>query len=828
MAQFVNMFEVDLDKRSYPVNLNQTVSEGNVSSNRIGAYVYKDGAAYNLGGNCTGMVMRADGSTVPLTGVIDGNAAYVILDQPSCAIPGPIQVAVNWVSGSNTTTLLVAYGTVIQTDTRDYVQPGTPIPDINELLAAIDNLEDATEAAESVLNGVICPLYIVSKGTKTALFELSSVEGSTSTSFVYTIRTIGSGSVYAMSDREIGSDYAQYTLTYQAGSNNQGTSRTSYKFDTTIVSEEFSQFAAFVCDRSDYKMKIISARELTSDHRVIALFWGRIPALFHSFTAFGNNGSLFTTAEGRHFDKIYLANINSGSRGALTWSKDANNVYTITRNMDNWGAFGIDERGGRQIGIGAPGVSGVDYPFPATVTSAAISGYACIVCKPENITESTWSIISMATLNDNLGRYLLLGIIYGNHALFFSKAAESLFTNYTDGETDDTWMTAKDAFWYSRIHNVITLTSGTVDYNSAAHTVTISNPIMAPGNIPGTFNADYKDDTFVVDFSSDAHPTWLKCIYFDEVAGSFISISSDTDSATKLQYRKRKNSLSMLCMVTNNKYVWTSNCQQGMWLKNGVDIYAGLGLPDLFKAFKKVGVVGDSLSVGYMMNKSTGVVTSRMLAYSWPKVVMRDAGGVPWLNLGTSGQNVLTWCSNATYGKVQAEASGNKCQAYIIGLGENDQSGTERGCPLGSPSDIVNNYQTVATTYYGGYARIIQILKHLNPDCKIFCLTNPRNGTGRQNYNEAVRYITNTYYANDSSIMLVDVANDTDVFNQGYLPADMAAITGGHYSAAGYARVASIMEAEISNAMEANVSSMYNIAYIPYDTTDPTDNTMIN
>lgn len=149
MAQFVNMFEVDLDKRSYPVCLDQTVSEGNVSSNRIGAYVYKDGAAVNLGGFCTGMVMRADGSTVPLAGVIDGNAAYVVLDQPSCAIPGPIQVSLNWVSGNNTTTLLVVYGTVIQTDTRDYVQPGTPIPDINTLLSAIEDMEEATAAAEA-------------------------------------------------------------------------------------------------------------------------------------------------------------------------------------------------------------------------------------------------------------------------------------------------------------------------------------------------------------------------------------------------------------------------------------------------------------------------------------------------------------------------------------------------------------------------------------------------------------------------------------------------------------------------------------------------------
>lgn len=149
------MFEVDLDKRSYPVNLNQTVSEGNVSSNRIGAYVYKDGQPYNLGGNCTGLVMRADGSTVPLTGVIDGNAAYVVLDQPSCAIPGPIQVAVSWVSGSNTTTLVVAYGTVIQTNTRAYIQPGTPIPDIDQLLAEIDNMREATAEAEAAADGAL-------------------------------------------------------------------------------------------------------------------------------------------------------------------------------------------------------------------------------------------------------------------------------------------------------------------------------------------------------------------------------------------------------------------------------------------------------------------------------------------------------------------------------------------------------------------------------------------------------------------------------------------------------------------------------------------------
>ena len=199
------------------------------------------------------------------------------------------------------------------------------------------------------------------------------------------------------------------------------------------------------------------------------------------------------------------------------------------------------------------------------------------------------------------------------------------------------------------------------------------------------------------------------------------------------------------------------------------------------------------------------------------------------MNLGTSGQNVLTWCSNATYGKVQAEASGNKCQAYIIGLGENDMTNTSRGIPLGSPSDINASYSTVATTYYGGYARIIEILKHLNADCKIFCLTNPRTGGRRAEYNEAVRYIVNEYFASDSSIMLVDLEyeNASDFNDNGsFLPTDAASITGGHYSASGYARIASIIEKALSNTMEANASTIVNIAYIPYDTGTPTANTM--
>ena len=155
MAQFVNMFDVDLKKRTSPMPLSQMVCEGNASANRIGAYVYDDGEAVTLGGTCTGLVMRADGTTVPLTGTISENSAYVVLDQSSCSIDGPIQVAVNWVSGSDVTTLLVAYGTVVNTTTGSYVQPSTPIPDIDQLLAEIEAMRTATAAANAAAEGAL-------------------------------------------------------------------------------------------------------------------------------------------------------------------------------------------------------------------------------------------------------------------------------------------------------------------------------------------------------------------------------------------------------------------------------------------------------------------------------------------------------------------------------------------------------------------------------------------------------------------------------------------------------------------------------------------------
>lgn len=147
MAQYKNLFEVDLSGKNAPVMLRSMISEGNAAANIIGAAVFDNCEPVQLNGSCTGRVLRADGNTVALVGTIDGNTAYVTLDSQCYAIPGTIVVIVNWVSGENVTTLVKACGTVERTQSGGIIETET-IPNLDELLAQIERMEEVTEAAE--------------------------------------------------------------------------------------------------------------------------------------------------------------------------------------------------------------------------------------------------------------------------------------------------------------------------------------------------------------------------------------------------------------------------------------------------------------------------------------------------------------------------------------------------------------------------------------------------------------------------------------------------------------------------------------------------------
>lgn len=139
MAMISTWYEQDLTK---PVKVHQL--PGNVFSqdnqgNLVGVHVYNDGEPAVLTGTVSGYVVRADSATVPCEGVLSGNDCSIILPSTAYAIEGQISIVIKLEGDGSTTTLCAVVAYVYKSTTDTPVDPGTVIPSIEDLLAAIDS-----------------------------------------------------------------------------------------------------------------------------------------------------------------------------------------------------------------------------------------------------------------------------------------------------------------------------------------------------------------------------------------------------------------------------------------------------------------------------------------------------------------------------------------------------------------------------------------------------------------------------------------------------------------------------------------------------------------
>ena len=154
MAQFVNIYPVDLQKGPVEVSLNRMYLE-DIKANRVGVTVTYGGAAVTLGGTCSGTAILSNGSTVAISGTISGNQAYIELPSAVYTVDGPVEVFVNLTNGGVTVTLLHGHGTVVQTDTGTVIDPGTIIPSVSALIAAIDAAVESIPQDYSALSATV-------------------------------------------------------------------------------------------------------------------------------------------------------------------------------------------------------------------------------------------------------------------------------------------------------------------------------------------------------------------------------------------------------------------------------------------------------------------------------------------------------------------------------------------------------------------------------------------------------------------------------------------------------------------------------------------------
>lgn len=228
----------------------------------------------------------------------------------------------------------------------------------------------------------------------------------------------------------------------------------------------------------------------------------------------------------------------------------------------------------------------------------------------------------------------------------------------------------------------------------------------------------------------------------------------------------------------------------------------------LMAIFRHVGCIGDSLASGEAVYKKTDGSTGGkdLFEYSWGQYLARMTGNT-YYNWSRGGLRCDTFLSSSM--AVECFDGEHKCEAYIIGLGQNENN---KKYTIGSAADIdMDDYTQNPDTYYGNYGRIIQKIQQLQPKAKIFVLTDPLKAVETAGYNAAVREIAGMF----QNVYLVDLFTyGTTLYSSGFLYQQKR---GGHFNAVGYFICAMIIATYIDWIIKKNPTEFREVEFIGLD-----------
>ena len=189
MAQFETVLKNDLKAPVNVVPLHGVVFSADAKANRIIVEVTDGGSPATLTGTVSGNAIRADGVTVPMSGSLSGNRAWVDLPASAYAVEGQLSIIIRLVTGSGSnevkTTLGACCGYVQRSTTDSIVDPGEIIPSIEDLIDAIDAAVASIPQDYSTLSSNVDNLM-----NKRAVMLLSTISGAiyaTTTSSGFTL-----------------------------------------------------------------------------------------------------------------------------------------------------------------------------------------------------------------------------------------------------------------------------------------------------------------------------------------------------------------------------------------------------------------------------------------------------------------------------------------------------------------------------------------------------------------------------------------------------------------------------------------------------------------
>lgn len=166
MASIVTNLKCELTAPVSVVFLPGNMFSMDNGGNIINVFVVQNGEPVALGGSVSANVIRSDGTTVAITGALEGNKAYIILPQACYAVPGIIHIVMKITEGTTITTIAAVTANVYQSSTDAVVDPGTLVPSIAALIEAIEDAVDSIPVDYSGLLATLATDYSTSKTYK--------------------------------------------------------------------------------------------------------------------------------------------------------------------------------------------------------------------------------------------------------------------------------------------------------------------------------------------------------------------------------------------------------------------------------------------------------------------------------------------------------------------------------------------------------------------------------------------------------------------------------------------------------------------------------------
>ena len=152
IPQRTDYVDIDLQKSGGAVFrsfAHHTLGEGDIKGDCFGVRVFSNGAAVDMtGGSCVGYFIRPDGNTTVINGTISGNRAYVIVPRACYSYIGSFTLSIKVTASGFSGTLRIVDGTVVDTSTGDFVDPGSVISSLNQTLV------ERAEAAAGVIDNL--------------------------------------------------------------------------------------------------------------------------------------------------------------------------------------------------------------------------------------------------------------------------------------------------------------------------------------------------------------------------------------------------------------------------------------------------------------------------------------------------------------------------------------------------------------------------------------------------------------------------------------------------------------------------------------------------